>query len=116
MRFTKLQAAMFRNEISFVHMASSQERMDRAFRDFVGELASMGTYYTLTASEVWRMNRDSTMTHAYFRYCTPTPASVDHVPVLFMDGKKSEWSIPKLYDDCKAIPVEKNGLGPMVVR
>jgi hypothetical protein len=72
-------------------------------------------YYTVTFGFILRGSAKNDCSAA-FRYCTPTPASVDHVPVIFMDGKKSEFSIPRLYDDAKHIPAEINGCGPMVVR
>jgi hypothetical protein len=111
-RFTETQVALFRCGISFVHMASDRDRMETALKDFQTEVNKSGLYYTVT----FGFMKSGSGATAAFRYCTPTPASVDHVPVIFMDGKKSEFSIPRLYEDAKHIPQEFDGHGPMVVR
>ena len=116
MRFTKAQAALFRNKISFIHMSSTKDKMELAKSEFLTELNRMGTYYVLGVDRVYTDHAVSMGAFAHFGFCTPTPASVNHAPVLFMDGPKSEWSIPKLYDDCKYLPAAENGMGPMVVR
>lgn len=113
MRFTLIQAALFRNEISFVHMAPTAERCDKAQKDFLAELLRMGTYYTMGQHTFYR-NNDKTI--ARFMVCTSHGASTDHVPVLFMDGKKSEFNDQRAYDEARHIPAAINGIGPMVVR
>jgi hypothetical protein len=35
---------------------------------------------------------------------------------MFMDGKKDEFSSEKIYNECKYIPAEIDGVGPMVVK
>jgi hypothetical protein len=38
------------------------------------------------------------------------------VSVLFLDGKRSEFTNPKFYDEALMIPAERDGLGPLTVR
>lgn len=116
MRFTRAQAALFRNKISFIHMSSTQDKMDKAKHDFLTELNRLGTYYVLGIDRVYTDHAVVNGAFAHFGFCTPTPAGCDHAPILFMDGPKSEWSIPKLYDECKYLPAAEDGLGPMVIK
>lgn len=117
MRFTKVQAMLFRCEMSFAHIASTRERAQKAKSDFLKELDNMGTYYTPGMNGHIYRGQASGSAFAYFGYDTPTPASiVDHPPVIFMDGKRSEFKTPRFYEDCKFIPAEVKGAGPMVIR
>jgi hypothetical protein len=112
-RFTKAQAALFRCGISFVHLAPTAERMDKAKADFLDELLRVGMYYTLGINTVYRGSGEA---KAQFRLCSPCPEATDHAPVMFLDGKKSEFSPPEAFEDTRYIPQMIDGCGPMVVR
>jgi hypothetical protein len=113
MRFTKSQVALFRCGISFAHMAPTTDRRDIAKRDFLEELLRVGMYYTLGINTVYRGDNSA---KAMFRHASPAGESSDHVAVMFMDGKKDEFSSEKIYNECKYIPAEIDGVGPMVVK
>jgi hypothetical protein len=112
MRFTKVQGAMFRNGISFVHMAPNETRRKQAFIDFLNEIQRTGTYHTAISDH--RVERADAF--ARFIVCQMNGASSEHVPVMFMDGKKSEFKDPRAYDEARYIPAKIDGVGPMVVR
>jgi hypothetical protein len=111
MRFTKIQAALFKNGISFVHMAPTVERKEKALDDFIAEINRTGTYYTQVYDRVTRQDA-----RARFMLCVSNGAASEHVAVMFVDGKRDEFPDKRAYDEARYIPAEVDGAGPMVIR
>lgn len=113
MRFTAVQAALFKSGVSFVHMAPTEQRRATAIRDF--KHALLVGWYTgiVTDHKVYSASGDVC---ASFFVCRIAGSSSNHVPVIFMDGKKDEFPDQRAYEECRFIPAEIDGCGPMVVR
>ena len=112
MRFTAVQAALFKSGISFVHMAPTEARRSAAIQDFK---RALGGWYTGTATDsvVYSGSGD---VFARFMVCVPRGQSTDHCPVIFMDGRKDEFPEQRAYQEARHIPHCEDGCGPMVVR
>lgn len=117
MRFTKAQLALFRDGVSFVHMAPDQRRRDAAERDFraaVREAKIEAKEGDGDCCEDCKTRLPGTQ----FIVCSLTGACSEHVSALFIEDEKDiqgERNLRAL-DEAKFIASNVNGCGPMVIR
>ena len=109
MRFTDVQVALFHAGIRFVHLAPDQKRRDQAERDFRAGAKKM------FGEEPQRLSEHSLSSAFSFIVCTLSGASVDHVPVMFVeDPDDCEW---RPLREAQYIPApDSHGCGPMVIQ
>lgn len=112
MRFTDFQTVLFINGYTFCHIAPTDERLRQAISDFQDSISGIGSW-----SRHWqRFTNDRTLTSVTFKLGVVDGSSSEHVSVLFLDGKKSEFTSERYYEEALYIPMEINGLGPLTVR
>ena len=112
MRFTDFQQVLFISGHTFIHVAPTHERLKAAVDDFQESIKALGSWSRYLNC----FTNDHTKTTVGFRLGRFDGASHAHVQVLFMDGKKSEFSDPREYDESLSYPYDMDGLGPMTVR
>lgn len=107
MRFTSAQIALFHHGVRFVHLSPDGNRMSAAQADF---LAALEKELGLVDLDPYQVSCS-----ARFVVCTLNGASVDHVPVMFIQDEAD--CDQRALAEALMIPApDKSGCGPMVVR
>ena len=104
MRFTKVQVALYLQDIPFVHMAPDELRAGQALYHFIVQMSNQVKKYDLISDK----------SKARFMICTRRGESTDHVPVLFIEDSK-DMKDQLALDHARYIASPINGVGPIII-